>query len=403
MKGVFKMLKSKSKILLSIFTILVLTTSYCLATTEPAVTEAPAEGEILTTEAPADTTVDLPADDGSAANQGNEANAQWENADHFEIDSSVNVTKIIDGNAYIMGGNVTISNEIGGDVFVIADKLTINGGYIYSNLFAIANEITINGVVYDVYAACNKLNIEANGFVYRDLRVLADEINITGKVRRNAMITTNNLTFAEGATELIGGNLNYTSSKELEIPEGVVLGEVKFSQESENGMNVNPVVTNLLTLARNLILTLVVALVLIWLTPKFIEKLGEVTPSKAFSAFGIGILAPICLFIVSAILLFSIVGIPLSGIITIVFVLLLYIGKSITSIFFGKIFVRKLKMEGNFKLVLFTLLSCLIIWLLGLIPVIGFILNGIYWILGIGLIFISLFDRKKAEVKEVQE
>lgn len=377
------MLKPKFKILLSILLVLMLITSYCLATAEPSTTE---ETTVTTTnEAPTE-------GEGSEAPQS--AAQNWIYEDLFELNDNIKMANVVDGNAFIIGKDVTISGEIGGDLFVIADKLTIEGGYVYSSVFALANEINLNGTVYDLYAACNTFNLQSNGFVYRDMKLAATNANILGRVRRNANITTNNLTFADNAGELISGNLNYSAPKEITIPEGVVAGEVKFSQESTEKSEGNPVVSKLLSLVKSLLFTFVATIVLLWLTPKFVERVGNTSINRAFVALGIGLIAPICLGIACFILLFSIVGLPILACAMFAFAILAFSSKVITSIFFGKLLTKKLNAEGNFKLILYTLLVTLAIWLIGLIPVIGTLIGSIASIFGIGLTLVNMISKK---------
>lgn len=382
------MSKTKSKILLSIFIILTLVSSYCFAT-DAVVTSEDAAAISETTEE--ETTQDLTAD--------------WVNSDLYIGQDVVNVDKVVDGNAFIMGKEVTISGEIGGDLFVFADKLNIDGGYIYSNLFACANEITINGVVYDIYAICDTLNVADNGFIYRDMKVTASNVNLNGNVRRDAYISASNINFPEDASTLIYGNLNYSSNSELSIPEGVVAGEVKYSNEDikpESNVG-NTILSYVFNLIQTLVLTLVVTLLLIWLTPKFVERVGKMGVGKSFASFGIGLVTPIVFIIVSILLLISSIGSSIFLIGMFALTILALIGNSIASIFFGKLFTKVLKMEGNLKFILFTLVSNIILWSLSLIPVVGGIFGFIICIFGIGATIVNIVFRKEKEVSKVEE
>ena len=242
------MLKSKSKILLALFVILALVSSYCFATVEPRTSEpvVTSEGDVTAiseTEGSAVTT----SEENTTTTE--DATSSWENNDLYICQDKVEISNVVDGNAFVIGQEVTISGEIGGDLFVLADKLNINGGYIYSNVFACANEITINGVVYNVYAMCDTFNLESDGFIYRDMKVGASNININGKVRRNAFASTNNISFAEDNGTLIYGNLNYSSDSEVSIPEGIVTGEVKYNAENvETTTNNNTILSYVLDL-----------------------------------------------------------------------------------------------------------------------------------------------------------
>jgi len=396
------MLKSKSKILLVLFLALVLVSSYCFATVEPRTAESEAETNTTEDVAPISETGEdqqiTSSEDGTA----------WTNSDLYLCEDKVEVSNVVDGNAFIIGKEVTISGEIGGDLFVLADKLNINGGYIYSNIFACANEITVNGVVYDIYAVCNNFNLESNGFIYRDMRVSASNININGKVRRNAFLAANNITFVESSDPLIYGNLEYSAKSEFDIPEGIVAGATTYNKEDISDTNsestASIILSHVLDLLKTLLYTLIIALILLWLTPNFIEKVSKMSVGKSFAALGIGLGAFIAFFIfifISIFLLISVVGSPIFIIGMFVAMLVAYIGNAIASIFFGKLLTKLFKVEGKVKFMLFTLLAALIIWAISLIPVVGGILTFLIWLFGIGTLIINLFNKKgKTEVTE---
>lgn len=385
------MSKTKSKILLSILLILTLVSSFCFATEEPVTTS----NEVIS-ENSEETTEEHDHDEDVTAN--------WINSDLYIAEDVVNVDNVVDGNAFIVGNEVTITGEIGGDLFVVANKLNIDGGYIYSNLFACANEITINGVVYDIYAVCDNFNLATNGFIYRDMKVTASNVNITGNVRRDAYISASNISFAEESSTLIYGNLNYSSDSEITIPEGVVAGEVKYSAgsiETENNV-ANTILSYVMDLLQTLVLTFVVALLLIWLTPKFVERVGKMGVGKSFASLGIGFATPIAFVIVSILLLISSIGASIFVIGTFGFIILAFVGNSVASIFFGKLFTKVLKMEGNVKFVLFTLVSCLILWAISQIPVVGGIFGFIISIFGIGTTIVNMVTKKEKEEKKTE-
>lgn len=391
------MLKTKSKILLSIFLVLILVSSCCFATAETQTSEDSENGEAVVT-----------SDDEGEAIVTEDEDSDWTNSDLYVSKDTVTISNVVDGNAFVIGKEVTITGEIGGDLFVIADKLTIEGGYIYSSIFACANEITINGVIYDVYAACNTFNLESNGFIYRDMKVTASNVNINGRIRRDAYISANTITFDETAGTLIYGDLNYTSSSEIVVPEGIVSGDVKYTVENqETSTNTsNIVLSYVLNLLQSLVYTFVVTLLLLWLTPKFVERVGNMNVAKSFASLGIGFAAPIVLAFAAILLLITSIGssVALSGIFA--FTILAFMGKTIASIFFGKLFTKLLKMNGNVKFVLFTLVSSLIIWVISKIPVIGGFFGFIISIFGIGTILVNMVWKKeaseetKSEVKE---
>ena len=391
------MSKTKSKILLSILLILVLVSSYCFATDA---TQTSVEDTATITETSEEN-----------HDHEDEETPSWTNSDLYLCEDKVTVSNVVDGNAFIIGKDVTISGEIGGDLFVMADKLTINGGYIYSSIFACANEININGVIYDVYAICNSFNLQEDGFIYRDMKVTANSVNMAGKVRRNADISAANISFSEEAGTIIYGNLNYSSSSEINVPENAVSGEVKYTPEEQKMVSENigsTILSYVLDLLKTLLYTFVVTLILLWLTPKFIERVSNMSIKKSFASLGIGFAAFIAFFvfiIIGIFLLISAVGTPIlvSGIFA--SILVGYLGNSVASIFFGKLLAKKFKMEDNIKFVLFTLASSLIIWVISQIPFIGGLFGFLVWLFGIGTLLVNMVIRnekiiEKTEVKE---
>lgn len=393
------MLKTKSKISLIVFLTLILVSSCCFATTEPNTTVEPTSSENLnvTEQENSETTENQ--------NSNEDIISKWVSSDLYLIDDVINLDKIVDGNAFIIGKDVTISGEIAGDLFIIADKINIEGSYIYSNLFACANEITINGVIYDVYANCNTFNLENNGFIYRDMRVNASNININGKVKRNAYVSAKNISFKENAESVIFGNLNYSSKGQIEIPKEAINGEINYTAkglETKNSI-INTILYYVLNLLQTLFFTFIITMLLIWLSPKFIERIGNMKVKKSFVSLGIGLVAPLIFIMVSLLLILTGIGTTIFVASTFSFIVLALIGTSISSIFLGKLFTKIFKKEGNIKFVLFTLISCLILWAISQIPVVGGIFGLIISIFGIGTTLVNMIYRKEKEETKVDE
>ena len=404
---------TKSKILLSLVLILLLCSSCCFATIEPRTVEEDDPYSIMTISADEPQEISL-GDDSEEILLTDEELAElyaeddsWTNTDLYVIDDKVTVSNVVDGNAFIIGNEVTISGEIGGDLFVIANKLTIDNGYIYSSIFACANEITISGVVYDVYAVCSDFNLESNGFIYRDMRVASANIDLAGKIRRDAYITCDKINFNEEVGTIVYGDLHYSNGSEISIPEGIVEGETIYTaiDFSDDIPSIGSVILSYVSdLVQALILTLVVTLLLIWLTPKFIEKVEKMNVAKSFISLGIGVVTPLALIIFAIILMISAIGLPVLFVSAFAFVILGYIASSLTSIFFGKLFSKLLKLEGNVKFVLLTLASRLALWIICIIPILGGLVSFLSFAFGIGIVILNIFCKsEKNEKKEKKE
>lgn len=387
------MLKKKSRILLSVLFVVLLLTSVCFATEDTALIDDTA---VVTSDTNNTQEVDTTS-----------STANWVNTDLYLAEDKVTIDKVVDGNAFVAAKEVTITGEIGGDLFVVADKVNIEGGYVYSSLFVCANEITINGVVYDVYAISNNFNLESNGFIYRDLKVTGSNINLSGKIRRDAYISAKSLTLSEQSGAIVYGNLEYSTPSEITIPEGAVSGNVKYNVSTSNTGKETSVASIILGYVSEaiqaLLLTFVLTAILLWLTPKFVNRVGNMSVGKSFASLGIGVVTPVVLVIVALLLAISVVGIKMLLPATFIFIAFSLIATSITSIFFGKLFTRLLKTDSKVKFVLFTLLSNLVLWLLTKIPFVGGFIGFLVYAFGIGTLLVNIVCRKDVIVEETEK
>lgn len=327
--------------------------------------------------------------------------SNWINSDAYLYDDNILINKVVDGNVFAIGKTVTVTGEVGGDLFVFADKVIIDEGYIYSSIFAIANEIEVNGVVYDLYAMAKEVTIGEKGYVYRDIRATADTINIDGKVRRDAHLSVGTLNIAPDNGTIINGNLEYASAKEAFIPEGTVAGESNFiKEEITTTQSVQSTILSYIgDLAKALIYALIVILLATWLAPKFTEKLSKSKGSDIAISLAVGVLACVVTFIVSFVLLFTVLGIPLSCAFVVIILLLLSISKAIVAMTISGIITKKAKIEGKMKFILITLLAVFVIWAIGQIPFsIGFIFKMLVGAVGVGLVLTNIVNRKSKEI-----
>ena len=388
------MLKNKSKIFMLFITCILLLSTVCFATVEPTTTSAEENSDSQTIENTAvestDTNTDTSADTTSA----------WTNEDLYLTGDKVTVSNVVDGNAFIFANEVTIEStaEIGGDLFVFASKLTVNGGYVYSSIFAFANEISINGVVYDVYAACTNFTLESNGFVYRDLKVSADHVAIEGKVRRNAFVTANDITFGEDtASTYIYGNLSYTSPNTISVEEGMIAGEVTHQESATTTASTTSYITSGLTIVFT---TLVVVLLLIWLAPNFVKRVTNMGVAKSFASLGIGVATPIVAILLSIILILTVVGISVFSSMLIGLIWVAMLATSITSLFVAGLVTKLFKNSNRIMLIVFSLIASLVLWGLGFVPYVGGFLSVVFVLFGIGTTLVNIVYTKESTKKK---
>lgn len=329
--------------------------------------------------------------------------------DVYLVGDEITIDYIIDGNLFVIANKVNISSQVVGNAFICANDVNVSSqGYVSNSLFVAASNLTLDGVAYDVYATCE--NIKISGYVYRDLKSMSNELNILGTIGRNASIASKNISFSQALNEVtdnnndepyeeiittvqgqIIGNLNYTSSQEIEIPESSVGGEIKFEQGNFN--TYKSFSTYIISLISSLLLVLVIWLLLKWLAPKFIEKTDKLLTTKIGSSIGFGVLSLIAIPVISVALLCISFTRPIALLLLFAYIVLVALSINIFVIALSNIICNKFKISKNLPKVGILLATSLVLWLLSIIPYVG-IINIICVILGLGIITKNLVSKK---------
>lgn len=339
--------------------------------------------------------------DGSATQQ-----VDYKQQDIWLTGDNVTIDYIVDGNLFVMANTVTINSQIGGDAFIVANQVTVGEqGYVFSNLFTVTDNLNINGVVYDVYAMANTMNV--SGYVYRDVKAKVNTLDIAGIVGRNAFLDCSSIKFAQPQTEgeestvtsqgRIVGNLSYTSTNEITFPEGVIGGETNYTPKAVNGTGIQDYI---IYAGRFVVTVIILWLLGLWLAPKFMKNGVEVLSKRTGAVIGYGILTPIVLLIVPILLLLVNVTANIGIIGLAVLFLLVMIGAPIFVITINKLICNKLKIEKNIGVFGVLIISSVVFWLLGLIPILGTLIIYIAAILGTGTIVANLLPKKEKKDKK---
>lgn len=331
----------------------------------------------------------------------------YKQGDVYLTGDEVTIDYIVDGNLFVFANTVNINSQIGGDAFIVANNIFVNeGGYIFSNLFALSSNITINGVVYDLYA-CSNSSININGYIYRDVRVITNDFTLSGTIGRNAYLNVNKINISTASTDEEGntltsqgsiyGDLNYTAKQELSIPEGIVTGDTNYTQATST----LSIQSYILSIGRFLATAIIIWLLCLWLTPKFLDRTGYILSKKLPSSIGFGILTPIVLIIASVILLLLEITSTIGGLGLVLLFAVCIISSVIFVIAINNLICQRLKIEKTIGKLGLLIITAAIIWLLALIPVVGGVISIIATLLGLGILINGiLLSRKNINLSE---
>lgn len=341
---------------------------------------------------------------------------------------TVEVDGTINGDLKAFGANVVVSGEVNGDVMAFGSSINIKGlvfgdvttaggmvtinGEITDDLIAAGGNVNLEGEVRDnVILAGGMLNVADQAKIGRDLLIGGGTVTIAGEVKRN-------VTFGAGQLSILGevggnvsgeadedveigskaeilGNLEYKSSKEANVNEGAqVAGENKWTQiEKDN--NQKSFLSKALGKVYSGLALLVVAVVAVLLFPKKSEEVIDNINSKPGKSFLYGLILLLIAPFVIVIVAVTILGIPLAIILGVFYGILLYVSKIYVGLWAGKRILDYLKSKNKNQLktlVLPVILGIFVMWILFIIPFVGFIVKIVATIFGMGAITVCLLN-----------
>lgn len=125
--------------------------------------------------------------------------------------------------------------------------------------------------------------------------------------------------------------------------------------------------------------------------PKYIDKISNFTVLSLLKALGIGALILIFTPILSILLLMTYIGTPISILLMLIYILLLMLGAPIFIISISA-FIKS-KIEKRVNTFIIVLLVTIILFLIELIPYVGFIISILKTLIGLGILVKSVINK----------
>ncbi len=398
----------------------------------------------------------------------------------------IEADEVIEDDLYVGAESFTLEGTVKGDLFVAGSTIVINGT-VEGDLVAAGQSVVINGVVTDdariagaalqlgsdatvgddLIAAGASLETRAGSVVEGEMVYMGGQALLAGDVAGDVMI-------GSGALELVGdfggditaevgektegapspsmymsntgiavpnvqpgltidddakikGDLTYTQTVDIDIPSGVVSGEVTRNEPVvDQRVVVTPptagelAVTWVLDLLRSIVTLILFGLLLAWLVPSFIKSLTDKMQAQPAASLGWGVVAYAAFFFALLVLLVTmIVGAIVFGAITLggvsgtivwVGLLLLFagiLGFVLVTAFLTKIVVAWLGGKwilGRFNPSLAEhkfwplVLGAVIVALLIKLPLIGWLIGLVVMFLGLGALW--LWGRERWQMRK---
>lgn len=329
--------------------------------------------------------------------------------DVFAAGETVVVHQTVGRNLYVAGRKIDVSGPIVGDAFGTGYSLSFSGSTA-GRVYAAGYEVRL--------LPSNKIGegarllgrtIAIDGDIEGSLLAAGEAIALAGRIDGDVFIEAESLTVSPDA--FVSGDLIYSVDHEIEIPSGVVGGSIVERVEDGDAVSaeieqdipaITPQWTDSIGLARRgagsffVFSQLVAGLVIFLGFPLLASRLRDTIEERPTSSLGSGLLA--FALLIGAIILtaITIIGIPLAVLMALSVPLILIAGYSVGAVGWILLAGRALGRDIPYSIwarLMLALLAVIPVYLLGLIPLVGWLVGLATTLMGLGALFVSLRTR----------
>jgi hypothetical protein len=323
---------------------------------------------------------------------------QTVNDDIYAAAGTMSISGTVNGNVFAGGGTITVSGSVTRDLVLAGGTVNVTGR-VGGSVIVAGGNVTVNGpVAQDIVVTAGMIDVGSGATVGRDLVVGGGSATVSAPITRRVQMSAGNLTLRskvggdvrgrvdhlklDGAQ--IGGNLDYTSNNQVELVNGArVAGTTTRHTPVDRGGGAGGAFLGWL---RGLIGIFALGLLLIFLLPGLSTRAIDTERAQPWASLGIGaailVITPIVALILFVIGIF--VGGWWLGLLLIpLWLLVLAIGYAISGFLLGRLIFAQLGW-GRYHDALALLGGLFVLTVVGLIPVIGWLIGLAAVIFGVG-------------------
>jgi len=327
---------------------------------------------------------------------------------YYAAGENIIIQSLMKDDVYLAGENIEISGPVEGDVIAVGSNVIISSE-IKGNLRVIAKTVIIKGKIEkNVTVAGAIVTITPEAEIGRNLILAGSNVEINGKIGKNIYGVAINMSInseilgsaylkidPEGSLILypqanILGDLEYTAAKTAEIKSGAKIGlKEKFTEwqiEQKSPLRDRFNLIFLTWWLAGFFGALVVGLILVILFKDYTLKVQKQMDKNILLAMAKGLICFIVMPIALIILAVTMIGLPLALILGALYVTLLYVVKIFVGVYLGEKAIRLFNKKLPIPLIWSMIAGLVIIYILFLLPYIGWLIKLIVILWGLGVL-----------------
>lgn len=319
----------------------------------------------------------------------------------YKAGNNVDITGTVNGDIYCAGQTVVIDARVNGDVICAAQTITVNGN-VSGNIRVAGQNITIGAdVSNNISVAGQTVVLQNNSRIGRDALIAGQTVTIDGAVLRDVNLASNTATISQligrnvdakvgdhlvlTANAKVGGNFSYTSPRLWDKGAGAqVAGTTTYHKSNPSHNSWNWAGLNIIWSIYWLVAVSIFAVILVSLFPQLFRKWSSLADQHIGFIFLTGFIAMLVMPMLIILSFVTVIGVPVG-----LLLLLLWIIDALLSIPFAA-FALANKLVPTLHPVLMVLIGSLLLGIVGLIPILGWIIGFLAYLFGTGTILWNL-------------
>ena len=327
-------------------------------------------------------------------------------------------TKDVSDDLYIAGNSVTVEHNVQEDLFSAANDVEITGN-VDQDVYAAGNSVRITGEVGDdVFAAGNTVRITservddvfAAGSVVEvisknilgSVHVAGQKLTISGQINGAVRAAGETVTIKSGTK--INGDLVTYGSKEPTVEDNVVINGERRHEMEPTKKGVGAAATGkglILAWVMSVMIWGIVALVGWYMWPALINDTVRNVLQKGGRSLGIGFIWMIALVPVVVVLLVTIIGWPLAVLSVLGSMTACIAAKAVSTIVVGVWVMQRIQKRETSITWQHVLVGTVVLKAVEIIPLIGWLIGLVVFMLTLGALGSSLWARLRAKSPEL--
>lgn len=293
----------------------------------------------------------------------------------------------VHGDVIAAGGEIHVHGKVSGDFIAAGGTIYIhNDGSIGRNLRLAGGQIVIEGTIAQdvmIYAG----DVQILGNVGGNAKITAGTVLLNSAVNGSVKIESDKITL--GSMAHISGDFKHSATSQPTLNAGAKIdGTTSILPTSETPSNPYLQSSLWLELAVHTIGYWLIALLLLSLFPRIVQKQAMGVPQNFWKDMGIGLVAIVASLIATAIIGITIIGLPLAILLLLGTLVLIYLSQ-IPFAFYLTQKISKASFDKDHNRLLiagYLLFSIAFITLIGLLPFIGGLFQVAISLTGIGAV-----------------